>query len=326
MNANLQRPPVASSKPWRAMSRTAAGLALLAMLSAGGAFATTLQTEIDSVTVYPRGANVVRSVQVDLAAGSSTLLFGGLPAAIDRTNLRVAAPTTGVSVGQVDVTRIQRKDAFAAEVTALQTQIDAVRTRIRALDDATATAKLQLQFLDGIAQGYAKEAWLQGAQGNVNVASWQEALRVLGSGGDTARQRIRDNDANKRDAQQTLSLLERQLADLQGGQLAATTVSVRVASNTTQRAELRIEYFQNEASWSPTYEARLNSETGALQLQQNAKVQQTTAEPWNDVALQLSTNTPTGRLSAPVQRSEFLDLADERSAASIRSRRAMASS
>ena len=72
--------------------------------------------------------------------------------------------------------------------------------------------------------------------------------------------------------------------------------------------EIRIRYYQADAYWSPVYEARLDSDTGALQLLKQASVRQQTDEDWTNVALTLSTSEPTGDLAAPRLRSQFLDL------------------
>ena len=82
------------------------------------------------------------------------------------------------------------------------------RLQVKALEDATTAARMQLKFLDGIAQGYAKEAWVGSAQGQANVDSWRSALAVLADGATQAQTTIRNTEPALRDAQAELSRLQ----------------------------------------------------------------------------------------------------------------------
>ncbi len=275
-----------------------------------------LDSRISDVTVYQRGAWVTRQAQVTLVAGQQKLIFAGLSAAINQQQLQVGLADSngqtpnGVQLGQVQLEEIQQRQAFDTQVNALQDKIDAINLQISSYEDAKQTAQLKLKFLDGIAQGYAKESWFEGARGNVDISSWRSALAVLDEGASQARADIRASDQAMRDAQQTLSQLKREMQTLRGKQRVSSTVSVALQVDTPQRVNLSLRYFQNNASWSPLYTAYLDSERPQLRLVQQAQVSQQTDEDWRGVNLTLSTSVPSGALVAPSVRSEFLDLRD----------------
>ena len=275
-----------------------------------------LDSRISAVTVYQRGAWVTRQARVTLVAGQQKLIFADLSAAINQQQLQVGLADNngqtpnGVRLGQVQLEDVQQREAFNAQVSALQNKIDAVNLQVSGYEDAKQTAQLKLRFLDGIAQGYAKESWFEGARGNVDISSWRSALTVLDEGASQARADIRTNNEAIREAQQTLSQLKREMQTLRGKQRVSSTVSVALQADTPQSVVVSLRYFQNNASWSPLYTAYLDSERPQLRLIQQAQVSQQTDEDWRGVNLTLSTSVPSGALAAPPVRSEFLDLRD----------------
>ena len=151
------------------------------VLGAGDAAAAEASSRIDSVVVYPNGARVTRVATVNLSAGITDVVFSGLTSQFVSDGLRAEVNTNGVEIGQVRVEQVLQRDAYDAGVRRLQAEIEEVRAQITQIEDSTKTAQLRLKFLDGIAQGYAKQAWFQGAQGSVDIASWQEETQGLES-------------------------------------------------------------------------------------------------------------------------------------------------
>ena len=285
-------------------------MSLSGLVASTAVAAQSVESRIDAVTVYTSGATVTRLAEVALPPGESVLQFAGLSSELDRRRLQVEVLGDGVTLGQVKFNDVQQRDAFDAQVRELQDKIEAIEDRIRALDDSTRSAELQLKFLDGIAQGYAKESWFEGARGNADISSWQSALQVLREGSATAQAAMRDNARSKRDAEQDLSQLQRDMQQLRGKRKVSTDVLVTIASGGAQTAQIKLHYFQRNAAWSPLYVASLNSNSQQLKLQQKAQVRQNTDEDWSGVTLSLTTSQPSGAMQAPDVNSEFLDLRD----------------
>ncbi len=178
---------------------------------------------------------------------------------------------------------------------------------INTVADASTTALLKLKFLEGIAQGYAKESWFEGARGSADVSSWRQALQVLEDGSTQARGTLRNNQTKTSQLEKELSKLRRELTALQGGALSSKQLNVQVTTDKAQQITLKLHYFQYQASWSPQFEARLSSAAGSLRLVQKAVVTQATDEDWSNIALTLSTSEPSGALASPQLPSVFLD-------------------
>lgn len=286
-----------------------ASLALLATLPAL-ATADDLRSRVDAVTVYPFGATVTRVATVTLAAGVTDLRMTGLVRSIDANNLQVEVAGDGIQIGQVSFGAEQQREEFNEDIVALQADIHALNRQITEIDDASNAAKLRLTFLEGIAQGYAKEASVEGGRGTADVNTWRAALELIQTETVSANRMIRDNEDEKVELLKDLSVMKRNLAQLRGDTLATAVVEFSVNAPRALDTEIRLHYFQEIARWAPRYEARLDSNDGTLRLTQQAEVYQETDEDWSDVQLVLSTSRPSGQLVAPELRSEFLDIAE----------------
>lgn len=267
-----------------------------------------LESRVEAVTVYPSGAIVTRVATTNLSAGENKIRLVNLVASIEAEFLQVEIADSGVRIGQIRLGVEQQRDSIDSEVASIAAQIQVLINSIKAVDDSSAAAQLRLKFLDGLAQGYAKEAWMEGGRGTASIDSLQAALDLLQSGSENASALIRDNVTEKLELEKDLSVLQRSLADLRGGALQTVAAELTVNSNRATTTEVRVRYFQKDAGWSPLYESRLDSNTGALELIQKARVEQSTAEDWSNVTLTLSTSEPSGELIAPTVDSEFLNI------------------
>ncbi|MEX0708408.1 MAG: mucoidy inhibitor MuiA family protein [Woeseia sp.] len=285
-------------------------LGLTILVVASPAFAVDATSRIDAVTVYPSGAAITRIATVALPGGTTKVRLTGLVNNLDPNRIRVETGSGDVTIGQVRFARQQQREAFNADIERLNAEIREVESRIGAIDDAVKSAELRLKFLDGLTQGYAKEAWAGGARGTADVGSWREALSLLQTASADAYAEIRNQNAARTEAERDLSVLQRELAELSGGSMATSVVELSLRAPRALTTELRLHYFQNNARWMPQYEARLDSDTAELTLIQQAMVYQRTDEAWQDVSLSLSTSDPSGALEPGTLSSEFLDLRD----------------
>ena len=81
-------------------------------------------------------------------------------------------------------------------------------------------------------------------------------------------------------------------------QVLDVSVTVRVPAD-ADYVLLELKYITRGASWFPSYDARLSSDTAELELMYYAEVQQMTGEDWTNATLQLSTATPSAQSMPP---------------------------
>lgn len=270
--------------------------------------AANVETSISDVTIYTSGATVTRTAVMNVLAGETEATFLGLPANINGENLQIAFSDKSIRMGQVSYKTRQSRDVRDQEVQRLEAEINAVNTKISTVTDDSKVAKLQLTFLESLATGYSKEAWVNSAQGNANVGSWQQALNLMQSGSSGAYAKIRENQIKVIELNKDLDVLKRSLQETHQGSKSSRSVTVTLAANADVSSEVKLQYYQPSAAWYPIYEARLNSDSGELALSQKAVIQQATEEDWKNVRVTLSTSQPTAAMAAPSVDSVFLSL------------------
>ncbi|MEM1433518.1 MAG: mucoidy inhibitor MuiA family protein [Pseudomonadota bacterium] len=280
------------------------------LLLSGGSAALALETRIDRVTVYRSGAVVERIATLTLAAGRNELAIEGLPAELDVARVELLTGRPDVRLAEVRRSSDQRADAVSPEVQALEAALQSLAGEEQALADAVSVAELKLKFLDGLAQGYAKDAWYGVAGGSDDTGAWGQALATLDSGASAALAQIRSTAVEQQRQKARRSQLERELKQARGKERASTTIALTATSASAQTIELRLRYPQPAARWRSTYEARMDSASGELELLQQAAVTQTTPEDWTDVELVLSTGNPSRRIAPPTLNPKFVDLYD----------------
>ena len=294
--------------------------ALMATASFNPPVAAALESRIDAVTVYPRGAEVTRIARITLTPGSNTVVLDGFPGDIGLSRIQAMVKEDSVEVRSIRLDTQEQREAYDAEVQRLEEAITQTKDAIAAIDDEIAAAELQLKFLEGLAQGYAANERSEAATGQADIASWQQALDSIGKGASGAMQRKRDARKSRREVQKDLSVLERELENKLDRRADSVRLLVSLASPSALETNLRVTYFQRQARWHSTYAAYLDTASSELRLTHEAQVSQTTSEDWQDVELTLSTGNPGGAMQAPEQDSEFLDLRDPRSAESAAAR------
>ncbi len=270
-----------------------------------------VKTAVSEVTVYTNGALVTRSATLSLAAGDQTIELTGLPSNLDAQTMRLEVNNKGVRIGQVNIKENKFLEATDPVVVSLKDKIALKENDIRQVQDSTNAAKLQLKFLESLATGYSKEAWVGSAQGSADIASWRQALGIMQSGSEEANKVIRKNILSMVKLNNQLSLLKRELADKRSLKASNNSVVVNLSSTTVANAVVKIHYLQDDAGWGPSYEARLNSDVGKLLLAQKAVLWQGTEEPWSNTKVTLSTSQPSQEMQPPVLNSEFYDLQEK---------------
>lgn len=290
--------------------QTIAPLAFAVLCHGGAASAASFDSpsKVVAATVYTSGATVTRSTRVALDAGVNTITLSGLPANLDEARVQIEVADSRVEIGQIRLASAQRSDAVNAEVRELTQALEAARNALQALADSDQAADLTLKFLDGLASGYAKEAWFEGARGSADTASWQAAINVLSEGSSKALADKRDNLSKRAAASAEVSRIERELRNARGTDRATAALTVALRAPAASNTDVRVHYYSNNASWRPLYEARLDSDSGELELAQRAVVYQSSSTDWNNIDLTLSTSEPEGDLERPVLGSEFLDI------------------
>ena len=263
-------------------------------------------SRIDSVLVFPSGAEVTRVVKVKLRGGKETLSFSDLPAQADASSIRVEGKANGtLEIGAVDSRRafIARDDAQAAasERRRIETEIEGLQDQRTQLEGEIAAYDTQVKLIENLAGLPAQP--VQPGQTAGPREDWPALLALIGSSMVEAQSARVNVSVKIRDIDRRLEDLQKKLSELAPRTEERTEVKVEVVAAGALDAEMTIRYQVPGASWQPYYDARLSTGSKtvepSLELVRRASITQHTGEAWDNVEVTLSTTRPKAGSSAP---------------------------
>ena len=258
------------------------------------------ESGIEQITIYQGLASVTRTLPI-AGSGEQTLVFSCLSPYLDQDSLSVQA-LGDVNVGEVSIETLSGEQAQLCQYQGdakVQTQQNHLAS-IKADLEAARLAKAYLQNMtkvnqisvEGTLASNARELETQAAAINKRIleieqqqARAQDALNQLMAGSSTTTQN------------------------------SVTQVSVRTASRTP--SNLKLHYQVRGASWQPTYQARLNTDTKQLSITASAIIAQQTGENWQNVPLMLSSVNPNQNATGQLPYVQRLSLYDEQQQDSV---------
>ncbi len=274
----------------------------------------TAVSAIDTVTVFPSGAEITRLAKIKLAAGDQRIVFPDLPAQAIPGSIRVEGKSAGkLEIGSVDTKRlfVPRSDAanLDQERKRLEDQIETLHDTRALFEGQVQAAETQRTLLTNLAELPKVPPVAQA--GAPPATDWKAVLGTIGAGYGEAKRLELEGQAKMRETDRRIKELEGKLRAIAPIRDERTEVAVFVTADAPLEADLTIRYQVPSAAWSAFYDARLSTGTKSvapkLELTRRAAISQTTGEPWNNVALSLSTTRPSVGASAPELRTMNVD-------------------
>jgi uncharacterized protein (TIGR02231 family) len=268
------------------------------MVSASAANAADIASvsAIESVTVYPDGASVVRIINVNVPAGDNVVVAPDFPVSLDPSSLRVE----GEAPVRLAVGAVEAKPPRPEEPPKLDNaRIEELQDEIGHQDDIIAAANLRLKLASSIVEGRVPPPARDGVSPRP-LAELQPAFGMVQDEALTAARDVRGAAEKKRE-------LDRQIAALKRRATAAppskTELRINVAAAQAGKAIFRVTYTVRAAKWSALYDARLTSPgpsdaAGSVDIVRRAEIEQHSGEDWADVPLSVSTLRTAGGTSA----------------------------
>jgi uncharacterized protein (TIGR02231 family) len=303
-------------------------LASITLALAGTAAAADIKgsSRIDAVTVYPAGAEIVRTARVKMEKGEHTLLFADLPADALASSVRVEGKATaGLEIGSVDTRTVsipRADDAVAAtERRRVEEAIEKLRDDKSALQAAIQAAETQKKLVENLTNlpGASPFGAKAGDSAPAAQPDWGQLFELIGKRAAEAHKAILDTQIKVRNVERRIKDLEGKLASLAPTQQTRTEVKVALLAQAALEADMVIRYQVRSASWTPFYDARLGvgskAQAPRLQLIRRAAIKQRTGEVWDNVALALSTARPTAGTAAPLLTPWIIDFESEKAVA-----------
>ncbi|MCH9765323.1 MAG: mucoidy inhibitor MuiA family protein [Alphaproteobacteria bacterium] len=264
-----------------------------------------LSSRITAATVFPSGAEISRIGSINVQQGEHTLIIKDLPAETITESVRVTATATGrLAIGSVDARKVFITSSEAASADVRRKELEDALHRLRDkesdLNAAIQAAQTQNDLIANLAQLPTRPA---PAASPGEHTDWREILSVISSASADAQRAKSDAAQQLRDLKQQISDTQKELSKLAPAKQRRTQVKIFVEAAVPLEGDVTVRYQVRNASWTPFYDARLVSGAKAikpkLDLIRRASITQRTGEPWNQVAITLSTTRPKAGAAAP---------------------------
>jgi uncharacterized protein (TIGR02231 family) len=267
----------------------------------------TLPSKIDTVTVFPSGAEIARIFDVKLEAGSHVLVLADLPSAVSENSIRVEGETKGaLEIGSVDARPIVVKMPRAPgtpddpERKRIEDEIRRLSDERATLDGVIAAANAQKALADNLSRLPIAGGKREGAAPDPD---WNALFELIGTRMGASAKTIQEAQVKQRDLDDQIKVLREKLQHEPPEEWERTEVRVYVEAGGPVEGRLRVRYQVSGASWLPVYDARLTTggknKEASLTIARRASITQDTGEDWNEADVTLSTTQPGGNTSAP---------------------------
>jgi uncharacterized protein (TIGR02231 family) len=264
-----------------------------------------IEAPIREVSVYTDRALVARRGQVTLKPGVNELTIENIPTTLVAESVRAAGKGQALILG-LEVSTHYHTEAPEEKLADLDHEIEQHEDQDKVLQDRLSTLESQIGFLQGLAQSSERLARGIGL-GRVGVDECRNVLQFVAGGLDEARNEQQEIATKRRELARELEVLRQRRKDLvaprQPQERRRITVSVEAQEETS--FQLEVDYVVRNASWQPLYDLRLVGEQVAVTYR--GQVTQRTGEPWDAVALTLSTAKPSVSAVLPELDPWYLD-------------------
>ncbi|AMR33894.1 hypothetical protein A0256_21835 [Mucilaginibacter sp. PAMC 26640] len=261
-----------------------------------------IPSKVEKVTVFLNGAQVTRTSLVNIASGTTTLIFDNISPNLDAASMQVRAG------GDFTILSVKHELNYLG-TQVKNKQVDDLHLLQKGLRDKLSLQSTLLNINQEEANMLAKNQVGNGQTGGLDVVKLKAALDFQ-----TARlTEIKKKELainNEIEALNTqLSKYDNQINTLVNAQVAATSnILVEVSSKTALQSTFTLSYVVNNARWYPAYDIRAKDVNSPVVIAYKANVSQQCGEDWKGVKLTLSTGDPSVSGVKPELRPYYLDI------------------
>ncbi len=260
-----------------------------------------LNSKIDEVTVFIKGAQITRKKSIELKKGKTILKFTNLSPFINSKSIQVKAD------GNITVLSVNHQQNFIDKLEKKKelVELEAKLKKIKSLFELEKTylniLKEELMFLK-------ENRKIGGKNQELSVTNLREASNFYST--KLTAIKLKEIDRNK-----TLLDLRKKEFDIQNQIKTMTSereyangeILVKVESKNFSKSHFEISYVVNNAGWLPTYDIRAKNVNEPIELIYKANVKQDTKIDWKNVKLRLSSADPNLSGVAPELKTYYLN-------------------
>jgi TonB-dependent SusC/RagA subfamily outer membrane receptor len=260
----------------------------------------TVPAVLKSATIYRSGAELTHTARVTLEQGNNELVIDGISNRINVNSLQIG------NDGNVTIMSVEFSTDFLkpTQKSAVTKRLeDSLENVVRELTVVRTAIKTDEELLDLLKANKA----IGGAQNGLSVAELTKMMdyyriKSLELQKEINQYKEREVKLIENHSRITLQIKEEEKKNTK----TVGKVMLQLFSPMGGTYNFTVSYVTPLASWSPSYDLRVENITKPVKLAYKAKLVQTTGIDWKSVKLTLATSIPNQNSNAPVLKSWFL--------------------
>ena len=260
-----------------------------------------VKTEVNEVTVFIDGAQVVRKKSVDLTQGKSILKFVNLSPFIDPKSVQVKVE------GELYVLSVNHQQNYLdkmekpKELQDLEKSLETIDSKIKQENTYFSIIKEELAFLQ-------ENRAIGGRNEQISITNLQQVSDFYGNKLTALKLKEVERNNTIEDLNKQKTNIQNQINTLSSKKEFPTgEILVKVDAKKNGNFSFEFSYVVGNAGWFPTYDIRAKNINEPVQLIYKANVKQDTKEDWNNVKLKFSSSDPNVSGVAPDLKTYFLN-------------------
>ncbi len=246
----------------------------------------TVDSKINSVTVFLSNAQVTREAKTRVDAGKTNLLVTGLTSQLDPQSIQVTGKGNFVILG------ISHQQNYLSEFN-MPKSLKSLKDSVEYFQKQLSLSQSQKEILNKEEQMLLTNQKIGGTTQNLTVAELKSMADFYRSRlSEIVSSRMREDEKIKKTNERIIKLQQQinSQNELYGRNTSEIVVSISAEATTS--VDLEVNYIVANAGWQPLYDVRAINTKSPLKLNYKANVFQSTGEEWRNVRLKLSTANP----------------------------------
>ncbi len=260
-----------------------------------------INTEVNEVTVFPEGAQIISQKSIDLTTGVSVLKFTNLSPFIDVKSIQVKAN------GELTILSINHQPNFISklekskEITDLELKLEALNEKVNLENTHLSILKEQIAFLQANRE-------IGGRSQELSITKLKEAADFYGNQLTLLKMKEIERNNSLRQINKEREGIMNQLNTLSSKkEFPNGEVLVKVDVKKNARVPFELSYVVGNAGWFPSYDIRAKNINEPVELIYKANVRQDTKMDWTNVKLRFSSTDPRASGIAPELNTYYLN-------------------
>jgi len=276
-----------------------------------------VKSKINKVTVFLQGAQVSRTANVSIAAGTTDIIFNGVSPYLNTNSVKAGG------IGSFIIMGVRYNTEYVPPGTKKENVVPvSIKHKIKQISDSLIELNFDIEDLTFKQNAWTKEKNI--LEQNLLVQDKIDSLPLFMGAIEFYRIKIQEINEGLMKVKRELyyaNVLKTKLSsrlnelnvykqNLESKNAIPEKylyqVIVTVSSDYATTGTINIDYFVNNANWLPSYDIRANNSTSPINLIYKANISQNTGEDWSNAKLTLSTMNPNQSNTKPILNTWYL--------------------